>query len=226
MKTSSESHSRRIRYIYTYLDSLFIFLILLWKRNKLGALTFSQPRLVMVTNWPARLVLVMIGLLNFLTHIFLVPVTFSQWISRQPLGGGGLVVICDSLFFLLWQFFHPLYSYIVELGANVATSLVLSTFLPSNGWTFFCCSFCCFLTFFFVLSGYISSVCFTPECPHVVMFLCFLWCSIFGFIFPYIGCFCSCFLFICQQYLEWNFSLNHSILNPFTSGMAIHHACF
>ncbi len=55
-----------------------------------------HPRLVLVTIRPTRLVLVTIGLLNFSTHNFLVPVLFSPRIFRPPLGAGGLIVTCDS----------------------------------------------------------------------------------------------------------------------------------
>jgi hypothetical protein len=81
-----------------------------------------HPRLVLVTIRPTRLVLVTIGLLNFSTHIFLVPVSFSPRIFRQPLGAGGLIVTCDSWSTLLWQLVHP--SYIVNLGTNVTRSRV------------------------------------------------------------------------------------------------------
>jgi hypothetical protein len=81
-----------------------------------------HPRLVLVTIRPTRLVLVTIGLLNFSTHIFLVPVSLSPWIFRPPLVAGGLIVTCDSWSTLMWWLVHP--SCIVNWGTNVTRSLV------------------------------------------------------------------------------------------------------
>ncbi len=91
-----------------------------------------HPRLVLVTIRPTCLVLVTIGLLNFSTHIFLVPMSFSPQIFRPPLGAGVLIVTCDSWSTLLWQLVHP--SYIVNWGTNVTRSLVadLQLFLSAD----------------------------------------------------------------------------------------------
>jgi hypothetical protein len=66
-----------------------------------------HPRLVLVTIWPTRLVLVTVGLLNFSTPIFLVPVSFSPQIFCPHLGEGGLIVTCEIWSNLPWQLVHP-----------------------------------------------------------------------------------------------------------------------
>ncbi len=81
-----------------------------------------HPRLVLVTVRPTRLVLVTIGLLNFSTHIFLVPVSFSPRIFRPPLGEGGLIVTCDSWSNLMWQLVQLFFK--LKLGPIVTRFLV------------------------------------------------------------------------------------------------------
>jgi hypothetical protein len=94
-------------------------------KSSTGALIFGPP-----TCSPSDSSTHMVGLsswwqfghLNFSTHTFLVPVSFSTQIFRPPLGEGELIVTCDSWSNLLWQLVHPLWE--VKLGPIVTRSLV------------------------------------------------------------------------------------------------------
>ncbi len=81
-----------------------------------------HPRFGLVTVRPTQLVLVTVELLNFSTHIFLVPVSFSTWIFLPP--PGGRWTNCH-----LWQLVQPPVTVsppVVrsKIGSNCTRSLV------------------------------------------------------------------------------------------------------
>ncbi len=139
-----------------------------------------------------------VGLLNLLTHIFLVPVSFSPWIFRPPLREGGLIVICGSWSNPLWQLVYP--PCVVKLGQNVKTSLGVWTFRPSDSWI---CTFPCFLGHF--LSFFV--LCSAKSCCFYIyiFFKCFSWVvsvSLFVLFSADISHFCSCVLSIFSDILR------------------------
>jgi hypothetical protein len=118
---NGEIYQNRSTVILPILWNFTIFLKYPSLPRNIGALTFSPPTFSPSDNLTHMVGLVTDGLLNFSTHIFLVPVLISLLIFCPPLGEGGLIVTSDSWSNLLWQLVHLLCE--VKLGPVVTRSL-------------------------------------------------------------------------------------------------------